>query len=86
MAIRSRRRHNREEMINIINTMTCELDQRASDAASSHAVSEMHRRIDIAACQHAARHLREVLGIAQGRRSAAYWQHRANHRPLRLAS
>jgi len=71
------RKQSRSEILALVAAMAEELDRRAAESAAAYGRT---RTLDAAACQRAARHLREVLGIANGQRSAAYWQYRTTQR------
>ncbi len=60
------RKPNRSKIINIISSMATELEQRAAEPDEPSASElEAYRRT--------VKYLRELLSIAEGRRSAAYW-------------
>ena len=77
------RKQSRSELLRLVRYMADDLEERAANTGIG--LSSTQRHIDASACQLAARHLRELMGIAQGQRSAAYWCYRAERR-LRLAS
>jgi hypothetical protein len=74
LAAAATKRRSRGEILALVRTMADELDGRAGTLLADLSPGVMPT--EAAACQRAARHLREVISIAQGRRSSAYWQFR----------
>lgn len=67
------RRQTRSELLEIAAAMARELERRGAQPQPDPRglASEL---VEAQACQRAARHLRELLSIAEGRRPAAYWR------------
>lgn len=76
--VNARRKLNRSEILEIVRSMAEEFGDRAEQHGDTPAAAEASR--------HTARALRELLGVASGQRSAAYWQRRPRSVWMRAAA
>lgn len=72
------RRRNRNEILELATVMARELEARAAQPGASLGEMEAYRR--------SAKYLKELLSIASGQRSSAYWIRRRKDRPLPSAA
>lgn len=76
--VNARRKLNRSEILEIVRSMAEEFGDRAEQCSDSATEAEASRRT--------ARALRELLGVASGQRSGAYWQRRPRSVWMRAAA